>query len=839
MERKLEQRALEICQRSLGLPPHERPAFVREACAGDTAVHNLVNALIDNLTQADEAILTGYPTVPTPTDFSGQKLGDYQLEHVLGVGGMGTVYMATREQAGITSRFALKTINAPMPGGDELKRFREEQRALARLRHPYIASFIELGNDSVPFYVMEYIDGQPISTFCDAQHLGIRGRIELWLKVCDALRYSHRQLIVHRDIKPGNILVTENGVPKLLDFGIAKFLRSDEDVDHTQVLGARLTVDYASPERLLRGQSSALEDQYALGVLLYRLLTGRLPFQRSSRTLQQLAEYIDREKAPPMADRFLSAGEHEQQLQLEHCGESRRNLLRALRSDLNAIVLKALHPDADRRYASVDALHLDVSRYLAGLPVSARPDEWHYRLRRFFTRHKAPVVAASAAVTILIAALVYSLDQTRRAEAQLQRAQSIATFLNDIITAPSTRWTSTLRVGKDATMRDVLTVAAARLSSEDDIDAATRAELHMSLSVAMYAWDLRGEAIQQNERALTLANSALPANHPLHPEVRTRLSMAYDMSEQADLISRVPGLLDEASDWIESFSPENDYLWSTVNAEYGYNHALQGNFELAAGSYQQAIEQWVRAGGDPAHPRVLLGYGLWGQALEQLGDYEAAMNRYAHSVEAHKTLHGPPPEEWAVPHVNLLKLQMLRRPVSAALPTAMTIRDVAPQGAYTDPQAGLLTYPAVAFLYNGNAGEASAIYARLQNTAQQQPDNPSLHASLDWLAGELAKAAGDLPRAIQHFSARLPELHEHLPSEVQFLYRMAYLETLLDAGEVAQAIHLAGETIPHSALADTSSVWQRWQLAQTRLSNLVAAQTSAQPVLPVRLPFEP
>ncbi len=823
MERTLEQRALEICQRSLGLPPDQRGAFVRDACEGEASVHSLVISLLDNLTQAEDAIPTAPFTATMPKDLSGERLGAYQLERILGVGGMGTVYLATREQDGITSRFALKTINAPIPGGDELARFRAEQRALARLRHPYIASFIELGNDRVPFYVMEYIEGQPISVYCDAQRLSIRKRIELWLKVCDALRYSHRQLIVHRDIKPGNILVTEDGVPKLLDFGIAKFLRSDEDVDQTQVLGARLTVDYASPERLLRGQSSALEDQYALGVLLYRLLTGRLPFQRSSRTLKQLAEHIDREKASNMAERFLSAPEEDQQHQLQHCGESRRNLLRELHSDLNAIVLKTLHPDADRRYASIDALHLDVTKYLAGLPVTARPDEWHYRLRRFVARHKAPVVAACTAVTILIAALVFSLDQTHRAEAQLQRAQSIAGFLNDIITAPSTRWTSRLRVGNDASMRDVLPAAAARLANADDIDTATRAELHMSLSVAMYAWDLPGEAIKQNERAAQLAKSALPADHPLQPEVRTRLSMAYDMSGREELIARVPGLLDEAARWVARYAPENNYLWSTLHAEYGYNHAIRGNFQQAADNYELAISQWLRADGDPAHPRVMLGYGLWGQALEGIGDYEGAMQRYRYSVEIHKTLEGSPPPEWSTPHINLLKLQTMRRPAEEALATAISTVDIAPEDAYTDAQAGLLTYPAAVFLYNGRANEAAHIHARLQITAQQQPDNLHLQASTDWLAGELARAAGDLPRAIQFFSTRLPELSEHLPVEVQFLYRTAYVEALLEAGETAQASRLAESIALPSTLSQASSVWQRWQRARGQLGSLTAA----------------
>ncbi len=835
----MEQRALEICQRSLVLPPAARPAFVHEACAGDHSVHELVVSLLENLTQAQDPIPTAQPTAIQPADLSGSRLGGYQLERILGVGGMGTVYLATREQSGITGRFALKTINASMPDGDALARFREEQRALARLRHPYIASFVELGNDRVPFYVMEYVDGQPISAYCDEHALNVRGRIELWLKVCDALRYSHRQLIVHRDIKPGNILVTENGVPKLLDFGIAKFLRSDAGVEQTQVLGARLTVDYASPERLLRGQSSALEDQYALGVLLYRLITGRLPFQRSSRTLQQLAEHIDREQAPAMAERFLAAEENTQQMQLRHCGESRRNLLRALRSDLNAIVLKALHPDAERRYASIDALHADVSRYLAGLPVSARPDEWHYRLRRFVSRHKAPVVAASAAVAILIASLAFSLDQTHRAEEQLQRAQSIAAFLNDIITAPSTRWTSTLRVGNDASMRDILTVAAARLATEESIDVATRAELHMSLSVAMYAWDLPGEAISQNERALQLAKRALPPEHPVHAQARTRLSMAYDMSGREDLIARVPGLLDETSAWIAQHAPENDYLWSAVHAEYGYNHALRGNFRQAADNYQLAVEQWLRAGGDDAHPRVMLGYGLWGQALEQVADYEGAMARYAHSVQIHKALDGPPPQEWAIPHIHLLKLQTLRRPADEALATAISIMNIAPQETYTDPQAGLLTYPAAAFLYNGYKSEAAEIYSRLQSTAQQQPENLHLQASVDWLAGELAKTAGDLPRAIQYFSARLPALSVHLPSEVQFLYRLAYIESLRDAGEIAEALHLANETTLPGALAQESSVWQRWQQANAQLNDLVAERPRNQTARSAAHPIEP
>jgi serine/threonine-protein kinase len=335
---------------------------------------------------------------------------------------MGVVYLAEREAAEFQQRVALKLVRHLGAGHAVHRRFAEERRILALLEHPRIAHLIDGGltSDGVPYFAMELVDGEPIDAYCDVRGLSIDQRIDLFIGVCEAVQYAHEHLVIHRDLKPSNILVRADGQLKLLDFGIAKLLdplRPSDEAGTTQTGVLALTPEYAAPEQI-RGQAvSTATDTYALGVLLYLLLTGRRPYDVRGKTPAEV-ERIVCDVEPPRASAVAA-----------------EKLRRRLRGDLDIIVMKALQKDPRRRYPSAAALRDDLRRYRTGLPVLARPDSAIYRLRKFTRRHVVPVVAGIAALILLTAAAFRERVLRSRAEEGTRKAEQTTDFMFDLFDA--------------------------------------------------------------------------------------------------------------------------------------------------------------------------------------------------------------------------------------------------------------------------------------------------------------------------------------------------------------------------------------------------------------------
>ncbi|HYX20247.1 MAG TPA: serine/threonine-protein kinase, partial [Thermoanaerobaculia bacterium] len=370
----------DLFDRAVDRPEPERRDFLDAERRRDAELAGEVARLLDAHAAAGEFLER--PAVdqirlsPAPAE-APERIGSWEIERELGHGGMGTVYLAARSGDGFRQTVALKVVRRGMDTDFVLQRFRGERRILAELDHPGIARLLDGGSTEggAPFFVMEYIDGRHLLEEARARDLSLRERLRLFLPVCDAVAYAHRHLVVHRDIKPSNVLVTADGVPKLLDFGLAKLLRPDgEGADgRTETALRLLTPDYASPEQV-RGESvTTATDIYSLGVVLYELLTGQRPYRVTGRTPEAIARAVcEEEPARPSA---ASA---------------------ALRGDLDNVVLMALRKEPDRRYASVEQFAEDIRRHLDGRPVSARKDTLRYRAGKFVTRHKASVAATAA-----------------------------------------------------------------------------------------------------------------------------------------------------------------------------------------------------------------------------------------------------------------------------------------------------------------------------------------------------------------------------------------------------------------------------------------------------------
>jgi serine/threonine protein kinase/tetratricopeptide (TPR) repeat protein len=345
----------------------------------------------------------------------GTRIGAYRLDALLGQGGMGAVYLAARDDEQFHKQVAIKVIRGGMHTPEAIERFRQERQILAGLEHPHIARLLDGGTsaEGLPFLVMEYVEGQPLLTWCEQGNSSIDQRLGLFRKVCDAVAYAHQHLVVHRDLKSANILVTADGTPKLLDFGIARLLTPHDGADRTLTMTTALTPAYASPEQI-RGQTvTTASDVYSLGVILYELLTGQLPFRvPAAAGAYAMERAICESEAPPPSVVVPARA-------------------RQLRGDLDVIVRTAMHRDATRRYGSVTALSEDVRRFLDGEPVAARSDTVTYRAGKFVRRNRALVASVALALVALSVGLGVSIRQTRLAT---KRFQDVRTMANRMLT---------------------------------------------------------------------------------------------------------------------------------------------------------------------------------------------------------------------------------------------------------------------------------------------------------------------------------------------------------------------------------------------------------------------
>jgi serine/threonine protein kinase/tetratricopeptide (TPR) repeat protein len=435
---------------AVALPVEERANFLAHACSGDPGLRSEVERLVAAHERAgrfidEPAIAPAGPWLAGESEplAAGRRFGPYGVVREIGRGGMGAVYLAERADGQYEQRVALKLIKRGMDTDLVLQRFRAERQILASLDHPNIARLLDGGttDDGRPYFVMEYIEGQPIDEYADTRRLSIPERLGLFLQVCRAVAYAHQHRVVHRDIKPLNILVTVEGVPKLLDFGIAKVLHPGTDEPTATVTGFRLfTPEYASPEQVEGRHATAASDVYSLGVVLYELLTGRSPYRPRSREPLDVVEAVrttdpERPSAAVSRATALAAGiPRRPGLASDRAAAtgtgSTDRLRRRLRGDLDTIVLTALRKEPARRYPSVLDLADDIQRHSEGLPVRACPDTLRYRAGKFLRRNRGSLAAAALAGVgaLLFGAgfLAFRAAADRRTEPSLMETRVLA-----------------------------------------------------------------------------------------------------------------------------------------------------------------------------------------------------------------------------------------------------------------------------------------------------------------------------------------------------------------------------------------------------------------------------
>ena len=437
---------------ALERPEVDRAAYLRVVCARDDELRREVESLLSSHDSAGDFLdkpaanvvpaISGMThtlvssSVDVPEYPPGYRVGPYELQKCIGRGGMGSVWLATRFDNEFKKRVAIKLVKRGMDTQEILRRFRLERQVLAGLTHPNIAALIDGGStaDGLPYLVMEYVEGIRIDRYCERHKSTITERLGLFRQVCAAVQYAHGNLVVHRDLKAGNILVTEDGIPKLLDFGIAKLIRTEFSTlaaAETRPELRPMTLDYASPEQVRGEPITTATDVYSLGVLLYKLLTGKSPYGLAARSDTTLRKAIcEQEPLKPSAvvltDEKAIIPQATQKIDIAHeetRDKARRRLKKKLAGDLDMIVLMALRKEPLRRYASVEQFSGDIRRYLGGRPVIARSDTFGYRAARFIRRNAAAVAASTVAALALFGATIFEQRSAARATHQESAAE--------------------------------------------------------------------------------------------------------------------------------------------------------------------------------------------------------------------------------------------------------------------------------------------------------------------------------------------------------------------------------------------------------------------------------
>jgi len=514
--------------------PAEREAWLERECRDDAGLLREVRGLLAAQVDSHELLDAGATGVlqrmrddTLSADRSGTRIGVYRLQRLVGQGGMGSVYLAERDTGDFVQRVALKLVRADFASEAARARFERERNLLARLVHPNIAQLHDggLADDDTPFFTLEYVEGEPISVWCDARKADVRQRIALVLQVCAAVAFAHRNLIVHRDLKPSNILVTADGEAKLLDFGIAKLVDPDSAQGETATQARLMTPEYAAPEQVLGEPITTATDVYAIGVLLYQLLSGRLPYARADSGAVSFQKAVV-EDVPEPVHRAISrpVRKGDDTVSGEAVAAARGTsvpvLRRSLRGDLDRIVQRCLAKRPEARYQSVVELAADLRAYAEGRAISG--SSRRYRLRMFVRRHWLPLGAAAMLLIVLLASGAAVLWQSRQVAREAQNTLQVKNFLFGLFTAVDPHEAK----GREVSARELLDRGAERIAQDAALDTGQRAEIEATLGRTYYQLGLSDQANTLQERALKA----------LATDGSRKLLLARTQSQRADTL---------------------------------------------------------------------------------------------------------------------------------------------------------------------------------------------------------------------------------------------------------------------------------------------------------------
>jgi serine/threonine protein kinase/tetratricopeptide (TPR) repeat protein len=623
------------------LPPDQRLSFIRDACAADNDVE-FGDLRSRQQWFDDDSLADQEPEAQPLPDPSGELIGPYRIVRSLGRGGMGEVFLAERADQQFQQQVAIKLVRRGLLSRHVQGRLKLERQILATLDHPNIARLFDGGTtaDGTPYIVMEYVDGEPIDIYCDSRSLTIAQRLGLFRTVCSAVHRAHQNLVVHRDLKPSNILVTRDGVPKLLDFGIAKML-DDRQMMHTMAVTHAdyrvMTPDHASPEQISGEPITTASDTYVLGVVLYEMLCGCKPFTPKGNRLGDLERAICEETAPAPS---MVVQQHADAAAIaRQRGTSPARLRRELAGDLDNIVQMAMRKEPQRRYSSVEQFSADVERHLLGMPVLARADAWSYRAGKFLKRHALVAGLAAAFVALLIGFSITTYVQSgriarerdvaqaerSRAQSEQRRAEAVSEFLVDSFRLADP---SEAR-GKDITAREILDNGAARIGRELRSQPELQATVLDTIGSVYLSLDLPDDAQPLIEQGLEVRRRLFG---PRHREVaRSLYSLNRVYEKKGDLDAAELMAVDALAINSELAGPESVEVAGSL-CRLGVIKLAKGELTHAEQNFRDCLRIRVARLGR-AHEQVTVPLDNLARIAQQRRDFVTAEQFYREAID--------------------------------------------------------------------------------------------------------------------------------------------------------------------------------------------------------------
>ena len=785
----------------------ERALRLARACGDDLELRSSVESMLkSDARHADPLLLAVGEAAECLLEdhrdrLIGTRIGAYRVASVLGHGGMSTVYRGERDDSQYQQIVAIKVLQHASLHPRLRSRLHSERHILATLDHPSIARLIDSGEleDGTPYLIMEHVDGESIDVYCDGRTLFVHERLELFIQVCAAVQYAHRNLVVHRDIKPSNIFVTDEGVPKLLDFGIAKLLAPDSlshTVPVTRLQERMLTPENAAPEQVLGRPVTTATDIYSLGVLLYQLLTGRSPYRLLSYSQLQLERAIcmdDPVRPSQMVISKLSGEKNADRSRIsDRRGLSPQRLRARLCGDLDAIVAMAMRKEPDRRYPSVEALAEDLSRHLNGQPVRARHGDWRYNAAKFLRRHAWPVAAVAAAFLALaffggaMAWESHRIELAREATAlQRDRAQQVSAFLVDVFSQADPFNAQ----GKESTAKDLLDRGAEKIMGNVSLQPEVRAQLLESIGLAYRRQGLSERAIPLFEQAVAIRRQERPVDNGHVAVALANLARALSdsghlISAEADLEQAVAlsesgaeSLPMETADILVQFGnfaldakSDPDHasqlfgkaliLYRNVTGNQslqvaatlnGLAYAAVWNSDYAlAERYEREALTIFRQTVSRNHPDNAVALALLGSILTQRGKFAEAEQVLSEALQIERTVFGADNQRIAATEADLGVLYDREGDIPRAITATQTALQITRDrrgsnhyltGYYLDALANLLLSANDLPAAEADAREALAIYAK------SLPARHLYIASTHHLLGEVLMRRGSLAAA--------------------------------------------------------------------------------------------
>ena len=693
-------------------PPGERQRALQELCRGDPdlraeaeallAAESGASAFLEGLSQAAGAAMPS---------LLGRQLGAYRIERKLGEGGMSTVYEAVRTDLAYQQRVAIKVFGFSPDRADLLLRFQAERQILASLRHPAIARLLDGGatEEGLPYLVMELIAGVPVDRYCEEQGLTLGARIDLFLLVCEAVAFAHRNLVVHRDLKPANILVDGDGAPKLLDFGIAKLLAGAPlpfGAQETRTGQRLMTPQYASPEQVTGGPVTTATDVYSLGVLLYGLLAGRLPYRIDAERPGELERVIAEQQPEPPSQVAPPA------------------LRRSLKGDLDNIVLTALRKEPQQRYPAVDLLAEDLRRHRQGLPVSALPATFGYRLRKFVGRYPLAVAAWSATFLLILGLAVTMTFQSIRLRRERDRAVQVTDFLENVFKGSDAEESP----GKDLSARELLDRGGAKVLAQLEGQPETEAALALTIGKAYRSLGLYDKAAPLFERSLALRQQRLGETDPGVAECLDNLADVY---LRRDEISKAEPAARRALAIRRAQGGEGDLAMEDSLNGLGMVLLTKADYAGAEPLFREALRIDRKRFG-PAHKERVPILANLAVLEKQKGDLTAAEGLYREAIALARSQYGPAHPRTSILLSNLAVLLTRRGDLAAAEATYREALEVSHRayGAEHPSIALQLNNLASVLVDRGRYAEAESLYRQALAMQRRLLGNDHNHVSV-------------------------------------------------------------------------------------------------------------